>query len=170
MQNHNAQFKLLLMRHGEAEGHPDIDRQLTKNGREQCRSIGNALRAENLIPDLILTSSVLRAQESYAALNFTDIPHISCGLDLYTAHSVDDVLLTLQSLIPETTKRVLVIGHNPYIHETALYLGHKNPNAYLPLIAHHYAPATTTIISHSGATWADLHPVYCEIIGVMIPS
>lgn len=61
-------MRLILVRHGKAEdhGHPGGDgaRALTEKGRRQSGKVGRFLRAEGLVPDLVLTSPLVRARET----------------------------------------------------------------------------------------------------------
>ncbi|HET7568739.1 MAG TPA: histidine phosphatase family protein [Gaiellaceae bacterium] len=62
-------MRLLVVRHAEAApGDPDELRPLTPRGREQARELGARLRGEGLVPDAVLTSPLLRARETAAAL------------------------------------------------------------------------------------------------------
>jgi phosphohistidine phosphatase len=62
-------MRLLIVRHAEAApGDPDELRPLTPNGREQARDLGRRLRDEGLEIDAVLTSPLLRARETAAAL------------------------------------------------------------------------------------------------------
>jgi len=62
-------MRLLIVRHAEAApGNPDELRPLTREGREHARELGLRLRAEGLVPDAVVTSPLLRACETAAAL------------------------------------------------------------------------------------------------------
>lgn len=58
-------MQLYLVRHAEAApGEPDELRPLTALGREQARALGARLRTLEEPPDLVLTSPLVRAQET----------------------------------------------------------------------------------------------------------
>jgi len=58
-------MELYLVRHAEAApGDPDELRPLTPNGRKQARSLGQRLRSTGVRADVVLTSPLLRAQET----------------------------------------------------------------------------------------------------------
>ena len=62
-------MRLLIVRHGEAApGSPDELRRLTPEGRERARGLGRRLREEGIAPDAVVTSPLLRARETAAAL------------------------------------------------------------------------------------------------------
>jgi phosphohistidine phosphatase len=62
-------MRLLIVRHAEAApGEPDELRRLTPRGRAQARALGRRLRAEQLAPDAVVTSPLLRARETADAL------------------------------------------------------------------------------------------------------
>ena len=61
--------RLVLVRHAEAApGEPDELRPLTPNGRESARALGEQLAADDVRPDAVLTSPLLRARETGAEL------------------------------------------------------------------------------------------------------
>lgn len=160
-------MKLMLMRHGEAEGSPDIERQLTERGRRESRQVGNMLRQMGQTPDIILCSGVLRTRETLACLDFIGIPVTDCHLGLYRAESVQEILDIIADYTASYHEKVLVIGHNPWIHETVRYLGAKKPNHYFYQVAHHYAPSTLSLINYAGVDWGRINPQACEITGVL---
>jgi phosphohistidine phosphatase len=62
-------MQLVIVRHAEAlPGSPDELRALTAKGRAQARALGEQLRREGLEPDAVLSSPLLRALETAAAL------------------------------------------------------------------------------------------------------
>jgi phosphohistidine phosphatase len=62
-------MRLLIVRHGEAApGTPDELRRLTPAGRESANRLGRRLREEGLEPDAVVSSPLLRARETAAAL------------------------------------------------------------------------------------------------------
>ena len=57
--------RLVLVRHAEAApGEPDELRPLTPDGREAARELGEQLAADDVRPDAVLTSPLLRARET----------------------------------------------------------------------------------------------------------
>jgi len=62
-------MRLLIVRHAEAAaGKPDERRKLTPEGREHARALGERLRRDGFAPDAVVTSPLVRARETAAAL------------------------------------------------------------------------------------------------------
>jgi len=63
-----VKMKLYFLRHGIAEdhrpGHPDAERRLTAEGREEMRGVARGIRTLGLEFDAILTSPLVRARET----------------------------------------------------------------------------------------------------------
>ncbi|MDE8348069.1 MAG: histidine phosphatase family protein [Acidocella sp.] len=120
--------QLILLRHAKAARpsleFSDHDRPLTPEGKHAAVAIGQMMRKSGLVPDVVLVSSALRTQETLDALEAASVwderPNIDTlpGLYMATARQIRDILRDL----PETIRSVLVIGHNPGIHESALGL------------------------------------------------
>lgn len=120
--------QLILLRHAKAvraEAElPDHDRPLTPEGRRAAAAMGACMRGLGLIPDVILVSSSRRTQETMEALEpWEERPNIETLPGLYMASEaqIRDILREL----PETVRSVLVIGHNPGMHEIAQLLAGK---------------------------------------------
>lgn len=117
--------RLILMRHGKAErataGMEDIDRGLTHRGREDSAIIGEVLMAQGLSPDIALVSAAARTSQTWTAAG-----HAFVGVearlrpDLYLADAGRILAVAEQESGPADT--VMVVGHNPGMHELALSL------------------------------------------------
>lgn len=110
---------LLVMRHAHAgtkkPGQSDFDRPLDPLGRRAAAAMGRVLLRENLMPDFIVSSAALRAQETarLVAENCPASPPVECSPDLYSA-AAEGYLQTLREACgPQDT--VLLVGHNPTI-------------------------------------------------------
>lgn len=117
--------ELYLLRHAKAvskEGDfRDIDRPLDERGRDGARAVGQWLRRNAIRPDLVLCSPSARTRETLdLALGVTPPPETRFDNSLYLADA--DRLLALLRDVPERFQRVMLIGHNPGIHELALSL------------------------------------------------
>jgi phosphohistidine phosphatase len=110
-------MRLVLVRHAEAaSGEPDELRSLTEEGRAQARALGERLRADGIVPDVVLTSPLPRARETAAALGFgTPEPDQALG----PGASADDV----REAVTGRGDTVLVVGHQPDCGRVAAELG-----------------------------------------------
>jgi phosphohistidine phosphatase len=108
-------MQLLLLRHGKAEDSSpsgDFSRELEEKGHEQARHAARILVAADLLPDLVLSSPVVRAKQT--AISFTDaakmpgpifLDWLSCGMSPETA-------LAELTAFPDF-ERIMIVGHEP---------------------------------------------------------
>ena len=100
-------MRLVLIRHAEAaEGSPDELRTLTAEGREQARALGERLRADGIEADALLSSPLLRALETAAALGLGEPEADDRLAPGATAESVREA-------VAGRGETVAVVGHQP---------------------------------------------------------
>ena len=108
---------LLLFRHAKSDWHAGIkddhERPLTKRGSEAARVMGRVLAAADQVPDLIVTSSAVRARTTvelaHAAGGWT------CPIETSDALYDTDATSVLEEIrgLPDSADRVLLAGHEP---------------------------------------------------------
>lgn len=108
---------LYLLRHAKSswkdESLLDIERPLNGRGRKASQTIGGFLKKEKTIPDLVLSSSAVRARQT------TDIVMEAAGLstDLRFDERIYEAgpqrLLEVVRQIEKSRETVLLVGHNP---------------------------------------------------------
>src|SRR5450759_5925401 len=118
--------RLLLFRHAEAEssepGMEDRARVLIERGRMDAVKIGAYMASHALVPDRVVISPAARTQETWksTATAFRPAPAAMTAEQLYdaTPHAIFAVI----KQAPAAAHTLLVIGHNPGLHELALML------------------------------------------------
>ena len=109
--------RLLLMRHAKSSWSDsditDKERPLKKKGKKDAAAMGKMLKAKKLEPDLILSSTALRAKETAEILAATckckkEVIYLD---SLYMAEP-SDILQAIEKN-GKDKKTVMVIGHNP---------------------------------------------------------
>ena len=108
---------LLILRHAKSSWKNqylgDHDRPLNKRGKRDAPRMGQLLRREELIPDLILTSSAERA------LTTAEAVADACGCEEEIQivrsfyHGSSETYIEVLSQVPDVYSRVLMVGHNP---------------------------------------------------------
>ncbi len=121
--------RLILMRHGDAErpapGLEDFDRGLTAEGRAESRGVGKALAEAGLEPDLGLVSAARRAVETWdAAAEAFEGVKMTADSGLYAASSAK--LAAAARAAGAHARVLMLVGHNPGIHQFALHLAHQS--------------------------------------------
>jgi phosphohistidine phosphatase len=117
---------LLLMRHAKSSWNDrkakDRERQLTKQGRKNAREMGNVLLKNELIPQLVLSSSVERCRQTVQeVVEACEYQGKILFLDkLFMAEA--DVIVDALKLLPDEIERVLVVGHNPGLESMIIFL------------------------------------------------
>ena len=116
---------MLLLRHAKSTwddpSTADHARPLNARGRLSAELMRHAMQDLGLVPDLVLVSSARRTVQTMQLLEpWEDSPLVEVIDALYLA-SREQLLAVLQA-VPETTRSVLLIGHNPGLHELAVHL------------------------------------------------
>jgi phosphohistidine phosphatase len=116
--------RLALLRHAKSSwadsGLADHDRPLNQRGRRAATRLGQYIRDEGIMPELVLCSSARRTRQTLDGL------HLDAGVDvvledeLYGASAGD--LLGRVRRIADAVTTALVIGHNPGIQDFAISL------------------------------------------------
>ena len=117
--------QLLLLRHAKSSWDerelPDHERPLNPRGRRAASAMRDAMERLGLAPDLVLVSSSVRTLQTLEALEpWADTPLVDRMESLYNA-STSTLLDTLRA-VKETVRSVLIVAHNPGIHELAMTL------------------------------------------------
>jgi phosphohistidine phosphatase len=112
---------VLLLRHAKSSWkHPDLsdhDRPLNKRGKRDAKCMGRLLKKENLVPDIIISSTAIRARataEAVAKASSYD-GEIVLNKSLYAAGS--EAYLGVIHALSNEYVRVLIVGHNPGLEE-----------------------------------------------------
>lgn len=112
---------LLILRHAKSswkdETLPDHERPLNKRGKQSAPLMGELIRREGLLPDLILCSTAKRARQTAdlvaeASAYQGEIQH---SRELYAAPP--QAYLQALSQLEDQYERVMVVGHNPGLEE-----------------------------------------------------
>jgi phosphohistidine phosphatase len=150
--------RLHLLRHAKSSRDGEVDdreRRLSRRGRDDARTVGRTLPAALGPLDLVLCSSALRTRETaeLVVAGFAPVPTILFEDVLYLAGPA--ALLERLTQLDESAGAVLVIGHNPGLHELALALALPEGPAHRSL-AHGKFPTTALATFAIEGTWAGL--------------
>lgn len=150
--------RLMLLRHAKAErpaGVADFDRPLAERGRHDSLAVGRHMAELGWLPEAALCSPARRTRETLAAL----LPALPAAVDatwppdLYAADG-DDILALLRAA-GGGPRSLLVVGHNPAMHDAALsLLGGTSGEAAAEL--HRKFPTAALAVFDCAGEWADL--------------
>lgn len=158
--------RLHLLRHAKSSWDdpdlPDHERPLAPRGEKAAVKIADHVRAAGIAPELVLCSTALRARQTLAAL-LPVLPgeaEIRMEDRLYGT-GVEAVLARLRE-VDEDVGSVLVVGHNPTLHELALALTDRED-------ALERFPTGALASVAFAAPWADLAEGTAELEGFVVP-
>lgn len=108
-------MKLILLRHGKAEdSHPDGDfsRSLVEKGRKQARRAAKLLKAVGALPDIVLTSPLIRARQTAEEFcQAAEIPGATLQGWLASGMNPENALKELAAF--HDFKSIAIVGHEP---------------------------------------------------------
>jgi phosphohistidine phosphatase len=152
--------RLMLLRHAKTEraepGERDRDRRLTKRGRADAPLIGAYMARHGLSPDLVLVSPSKRTQETWALLAaaFAKAPKLVTEELIYDASA--QTLIEVVSAV-RGAHCVLVIGHNPGLHDVAVQLIASGEVAARERVAEKLPTSGLVVIDLAFDDWSKLH-------------
>jgi phosphohistidine phosphatase len=155
-------MRLLLLRHAKAEriapGQRDRDRSLTDRGRDDAATIGTYLLRHGYTPDRVLVSSAARTRETWSQVReaFPDRPEAVHEDRMYDA-TVYDLLETVKASGADAAS-LMLIGHNPGLHELALLLVASGDLDARQRLGEGFPTAALAIVDFPFDGWEKLHP------------
>lgn len=126
------QPRLVLVRHAKAADAPvDVDRPLTGSGARRAAAIGAWLAAAGLSPDRVLVSPARRTVQTWeqASGSLPAAPPPEVDERIYD-NTVEGLLAAIRET-PDGARVLVLVGHNPAVHELATVLvdGEGDPAA-----------------------------------------
>ncbi|MCK8787467.1 histidine phosphatase family protein [Roseomonas sp. NAR14] len=165
--------QLLLLRHAKSSWDDpllsDHARPLNARGRRAAALMAQALRDLELTPEVVLVSSARRTLQTLEALSpLPDSPIVEPMDDLYLAPW--QRLLEALHTVPETARSVLLVAHNPGLHDLSLQLlgSPARPTPQEAALLEDYP--TGALVEFSLATpWRELQPGRSRLIRFLRP-
>ena len=161
-------LQLLLFRHAKSDwtvaSRGDFDRPLAERGRRDAPRMGAYMREHAIMPDLVLCSTARRTRETLdlllvdltpAAVKLRSAPpRVDFEEALYLAESFD--LLDRVRMVPRGVARVMLVGHNPGMHELAMDLAGAGARADRTHLAGKFPTAALAVITFEVADWSEV--------------
>lgn len=163
--------RLLLFRHAKTEpaapGQKDHDRTLMQRGREDSATMGKLLAERGDIPDRVLCSTSARTRETWdrAKTALTASSDVRYLRDIYEADG--DYI----EIVREHGKRadpLMVVGHNPSIHVTALRLADDLGGKDGSLLVSRFPTGAVAVFDFDGK-WKHLSPASMTLSAFLLP-
>ena len=155
--------RLMLLRHAKTEADApsgkDHDRRLDDRGRADAVDIGGWMAQHRHVPDLVLVSTAVRARQTWdlvtGALQPAPQPLVADLAELYGA-GPSQLLQIIHAVDAEDPRRLLVVGHNPGLHELALGLIGSGDAAGRKVLAENLPTSGLAVIDFPVLDWNDV--------------
>jgi len=161
---------ITILRHAKAETasahQDDHERGLTARGMENAGAMGKYMVAQGIAPDRILSSTARRCRETAAvALGGRNIEYTD---KLYLASANETLRLIEQT--PETVHSLMLIGHNPGLHQLCLHLAVAGDHALLDGLAAAFPTCALATIIFNSPGWRAIGHARGRLAGFMVPK
>jgi len=156
--------RLMLLRHSKAENDApsgrDQDRRLDKRGRTEAAEIGGWIGRHPPFPDSVLVSPAIRAHQTWeiawdAMKDSVPEPRVELLPELYGADP-SQLLQAVRDASAADPHRLMLVGHNPGMHELALALAGSGDAAGRKALADNLPTSGLAVFDFAVDDWADV--------------
>jgi phosphohistidine phosphatase len=156
--------RLMLLRHAKTETDApsgrDRDRRLDDRGRNDAADIGGWIGRHPPFPDAVLVSPAQRTKQTWeiawqAMKDQMPAPQLEFPPELYGADPAH-LLRTIRLASATEAKRLMVVGHNPGMHELALALTGSGDAAAHKALVHNLPTSGLAVLEFASDDWNDV--------------
>jgi phosphohistidine phosphatase len=156
--------RLMLLRHAKTENDApsgrDQDRRLDDRGRIDAAEIGGWIARHPPFPDAVLVSPAIRAHQTWeiawaAMKDLAPQPHVELLPELYGADP-SQLLQIIHAASATSSQRLMLIGHNPGMHELALALTGGDDEAGRRALSDNLPTSGLAVFDFAVDDWADV--------------
>jgi phosphohistidine phosphatase len=157
--------RLMLLRHAKTETDApsgrDQDRRLDDRGQKDAAEIGDWIAAHPPGPETVLVSHAVRARQTWdtaweAMKDRVAAPQVEILPELYGADPAQILETVRTATIPANPRQLLLVGHNPGMHEAALMLMGSGDPAGAKALADNLPTAGLAIFDFDVKDWGDV--------------
>jgi phosphohistidine phosphatase len=168
--------RLLLLRHGKAEGAASDDRKraLIPRGTTDSARMGRFLREDAYVPDCILCSDSTRTRQTLDAVlpELQAKPDVRYLAELYLAEP--ELILSLVRKTNDKTHSLMIVGHNPGLEQCALVLAsvplEKKLRKRYDVMDEKFPTCALAVIDFEVEQWRDVTPGRGELDAFVRPK
>jgi phosphohistidine phosphatase len=157
--------RLMLLRHAKTEtdapsGH-DRDRRLDDRGHRDAAQMGDWIAHHPPFPDTVLVSPAVRAKQTWdiaweAMKDRVEAPKVEFLPELYGADPAQLLETIRTATIPANPRRLMLVGHNPGMHELALMLARGGDEAGRKALVHNLPTAGLAVFDFDVKDWGEV--------------
>jgi len=156
--------RLMLLRHAKTETDApsgrDRDRRLDHRGHSDAAEIGGWIGRQPPFPDTVLVSNAVRAHQTWdvafdAMKKLVPKPQVEILPELYGADP-SQLLETIHEASAADPKVLMLVGHNPGMHELALALSGSGDAAGRKALADNLPTSGLAVFDFALTDWADV--------------
>ena len=145
----------------------DLDRPLALRGERASRRIAKYIRRKKIRPALILCSTSLRTRQTLEAIEPSLGKGSSVELEPRLYAATEGELLERLRALPESVNSVMLIGHNPGLHELARVLASRG--ADLARLEEKFPTGALATLVVDSENWVALKPGDGELVDYVVP-
>jgi phosphohistidine phosphatase len=156
--------RLMLLRHAKTENDApsgrDQDRRLDNRGRSDAAEIGSWIGRHPPFPDSVLVSHAVRAHQTWeiaweAMKELAPEPQVELLPELYGADPAQ-LLEIIRAASEPDPQRLMLVGHNPGMHELALALAGSGEAAGRKALTDNLPTSGLAVFDFEIGDWADV--------------
>jgi phosphohistidine phosphatase len=156
--------RLMLLRHAKTENDAptgrDQDRRLDNRGRQDAAEIGGWIGRHPPFPELVLVSHAIRAHQTWeiaweAMKGLAPEPQVELMPELYGADP-SELLQVIRDASGPDPQLLMLVGHNPGIHELALALAGSGDPAGRSALAGNLPTSGLVVLDFAIDDWREV--------------
>lgn len=157
--------RLILLRHAKSSwDRPDLDdhdRPLAPRGIRAAPAVARWLADRGFVPERVLCSDAVRTRQTWSLVaeawdGLSTVPSLSVRADLYLASPRG--ILREVAAEPDDVGSVMVVGHNPGMHDLARTLAQPGSTVEHRRLARKFPTAAAAVLEFDDGAWDDLAP------------
>jgi phosphohistidine phosphatase len=164
--------RLMLLRHAKSDwtrGARDHERTLAPRGREAAPRIGAYMVHHGLIPDLVLCSTATRARETWDLVAKAFAAKLPVVHEERIYEAASNALLDVAKEAKNEVHALLLVGHNPGLHEFAQRLIASGDTDARARLTEKFPTGALAVIDFAVDDWRKLHPRSGRLDRLVVP-
>lgn len=171
--------RLILFRHAKSSwddpGLSDHRRPLAPRGMRAAPAVARWLGERALLPDHVLCSDAVRTRQTWALVEEAWAEHgggpradVVIDPDLYLASPRG--ILALVAATPPEVDALMVVGHNPGMHDLAATLAVPGGTPAHARLARKFPTAAVAVLDFDAEDWSELGPGQGRLVAFVRPK